>query len=98
MVIEFKGKESFLNSVTKMLLYLQQFIPGTQRSILSHRSFREDRSYVMKRSNFLSVLHIHRSLQAYSKAAAFREIFQLRYLFQTDRENIVLITFRSFSN
>lgn len=86
MVIGFKREESFLNSVTKLLLYLQQFIPWTQRSVLSYGSFRENRSYVMMRSNFLSILHIHRSLQAYTKATTFRKFLQLRYLSVIDRK------------
>lgn len=71
-----------------MLRYLEQFVPGTKRSILSYRPFRKDRSYVMMRSHFLPVLHIHSPFQTYPKTTAFREFLQLCHLFETWKRKI----------
>lgn len=40
----------------------------------------------MMRSNFLSILYINRSLQAYTKATTFRKFLQLRYLSVPDKK------------
>lgn len=89
--MDLKARQNFGLCWIKVLHYLEQFVPGTKRSILSYGSFRKDRSYVMMRSHFLTVLHIHSPFQTYSKATAFREFLQLRHLFDVERKNFFFL-------
>lgn len=80
-------------------VYLKKLISRLQPSVLPHRTLRENGPDVMMRSHFLTVLHIHCSLQTDAKTTSFPKLTQLpnlskpeNYLNIFNFEILILVT------